>query len=338
MSDIVPSIVDPSKPHICPLGKKPITCDCPTCERAKAFASSRASLARAYARSVLPPRILSAPEPTAPRETTRQKYERQRRERYEQLEKTTAYLKAEYSKPKVNVNSIVTNGVFVWIETQGTGHVLLTVHESSITMFSYGRYDDIYPNTLGAKGECVLIKANGKDCLPYLKAQLYEKGAKVFKITDVNNGDVFDYLNNSWDLSNNLPDSTTSELIKDHGRVVDTYDLTGNNCTTKIVDALKYSGSNIFDTSMFGIDYEEDFTIPVSIRKYLEKSASSFDMVVIDVTQYMQEYIKNTTTLVLNELSKKDIIYASGASSASTIGSSSGYSGATVGGFLSDID
>jgi uncharacterized protein (TIGR03034 family) len=43
---------------------------------------------------------LSAPEPTAPRETTRQKYERQRRERYEQLEKTTAYLKAEYSTPK----------------------------------------------------------------------------------------------------------------------------------------------------------------------------------------------------------------------------------------------
>ena len=98
MSDIVPSIVDPSKPHICPLGKKPITCDCPTCERAKAFASSRASLARAYARSVLPPRILSAPEPTAPRETTKEKYERQRRERYEQLEITTAYLKANEAR------------------------------------------------------------------------------------------------------------------------------------------------------------------------------------------------------------------------------------------------
>ncbi|MBP3141584.1 hypothetical protein ACTFQF_10660 [Aliivibrio fischeri] len=261
---------------------------------------------------------------------------------YDKLEVTRQKVLANQGKSVDDVNRIVTNwlfplpvstpqnvimdGVFVWVETFGTGHVLLTVHNQDITMFSYGRYDDIYPNTAGTKGDGVLIKSSGDECHPYLRYQLYENNVKVFQITDAMKMQVFEELNNSWELSDELPDSTKSQFTLKNGRVIDSYDLFENNCTTKIVDALKASGSKVFDSSFLGVKFEEDFSIPRSLGKHLEESSETFDMVVIDVTSKMKSYLANIDELQIKKPGTRDMIYQSGTSSATVLGELSGYS------------
>ncbi|NOI58890.1 hypothetical protein [Vibrio coralliilyticus] len=223
-------------------------------------------------------------------------------------------------------NDIVSKGVFVWVETIGTGHTLLTVHDPEITMFSYGRYGDIYENTLGTEGEGVLIKATGDDSLKYLRSQLYKNNAKVFKIIDANASKVFEELDKHWSSSEKTVDSQARELVAKHGRVIDSYSLLGNNCTTKIVDALKVSGSKVFDSSLFGVEFEEDFIIPSSLSEHLEESASTFDMISIEVTSDMKLKIKNVNSIDKKELSDRDRSYQSVTSSSGALGESSGLS------------
>ncbi|MCR9778953.1 PAAR domain-containing protein [Vibrio parahaemolyticus] len=223
-------------------------------------------------------------------------------------------------------DAIVNDGVFVWVETQGTGHTLLTVHDSDITMFSYGRYDDLYPNTFGTQGEGVLIKASNKDCKSYLREQLFVKDAHVFKVTDVKVFEVFDYLNNIWSSSNEYPDSSLSgELTKEHGRVIDSYNLFERNCTTTMVDALNKSGSKVFKQSILGLNVNEAFTIPASLGEYLERASKSFDMLVVDVTKEMKLFLDNPDSLKINQPSTKEVLYGVATSFGVTLGSSSGY-------------
>ena len=115
--DIGPDIFDESKPHECPYRLNPKTCTCSSCTQTKKVAYSKQLLAEEEAvnfgfskniqRDGATFGSMRAPEPQpAPRETTKEKYERQRKERYDQLEKTTAYLKAEYSTPKATKKTI----------------------------------------------------------------------------------------------------------------------------------------------------------------------------------------------------------------------------------------
>ena len=222
-----------------------------------------------------------------------------------------------------NRQDVVEDGVFVWIETIGTGHALLTVHDSDITMFSYGRYDDIYPNTLGTMGDGVLIKASNEDCKPYLREQIFAKGARVFKITDVNKSDVFNYLNDIWEDSDDYPDSTEGELTLKSGRVINEYSLFENNCTTTIVDSLDKSGTKIFEDSILGVELDQSFTIPVSLSDYLKDASLNFDMLVIDVTKEMKMFLDNPNNLKIKKPSKKDIVFGIITNQASFFGSSS---------------
>ena len=115
--DIGPDIFDESKPHECPYRLNPKTCTCSSCTQTKKVAYSKQLLAEEEAvnfgfskniqRDGATFGSMRAPEPQpAPRETTKEKYERQRKERYDQLEKTTAYLKAEYSTLKATKKTI----------------------------------------------------------------------------------------------------------------------------------------------------------------------------------------------------------------------------------------
>ncbi len=224
-------------------------------------------------------------------------------------------------------NAIVNDGVFVWVETQATGHTLLTVHDSDITMFSYGRYDDIYSNTLGTQGEGVLIKASNKDCKSYLREQLFVKNAHVFKITDVKVFEVFNYLNGIWNASSEYPDNQDrkGELAKKHGKVIDSYNLFEKNCTTTIVDALDKSGSKVFKQSILGLSVDEAFTIPATLGEYLERTSKNFNMLVVDVTKEMKLFLDNPDNLKINQPSTMDVLYEVATSFGRTLGSSSGY-------------
>ncbi|MCT6870194.1 MAG: hypothetical protein M3Z80_09645, partial [Apibacter sp.] len=105
--------------------------------------------------------------------------------------------------------------------------------------------------------------------------------------------------------STEKPDNkSTSDSVKEYGRVIDDYDLTGNNCTTKTCDALKEAGTNIFnfDAYLFNkkmYSYKEYFTIPSSLNDFLnEQKETNSDIVVsTEIMKSTYENIQSIETL-----------------------------------------
>ena len=108
------------------------------------------------------------------------------------------------------------------------------------------------------------------------------------------------------------------------------------------------AGTKIFDTrhssitTQFVIEGEKDFTIPLSLQRYLIKKNSDISsMNVLKVTSTFKEQYPNIENFEPNAESGMGQLEERLANSASTVGSSSGYSGGTIGGVLGgsyDID
>ena len=139
--------------------------------------------------------------------------------------------------------------------------------------------------------------------------------ANGYKIKDVNDSKVREFFDQSYNASTEHPNTQKSD-IDTYGRVIDKYVLFGNNCTTKSCDAIKYGSSNIFTINGNFYDYDEDFTIPSSLLKFLRKIAAE-NSNVIDVTDILRNQLSE-----YNQESLK---------SAGSSGSSSGSSGNSSG-------
>lgn len=91
-----------SKEYQCPRAGRPESCRCSTCFHHRELVISKAALKAAEARNFGTGRVFSsvrvAPEPEEPRETPRQKIERQKRERVKESEKTWVYIQANQAR------------------------------------------------------------------------------------------------------------------------------------------------------------------------------------------------------------------------------------------------
>lgn len=109
----LPDIFDPSKPHKCPfMHSNPWVCPCSSCHMARQSAASKAALERAMARNFAPTGALMPAkqvikESVVPKETPRERIERQRRERFEQSEETWAYVQANEARYAAHRKKIV---------------------------------------------------------------------------------------------------------------------------------------------------------------------------------------------------------------------------------------
>lgn len=291
-------------------------------------------------------RYLSAPViPTESQETTRERAVRQRLERREELTRSAIDEKrstdnrervlAERKDAETRLLNEGKTGVFIWTETKGTGHAFVSIHQpENITIFTYGRFDDL--GITPATGEGVLLKLEGDYAKNYLLHELYIVEAKSFKVLDANLNLVLNHFNVLWESSDNLPDSkTATDLVKSFGKVIDQYDLSGNNCTTHSVNAIKISGSSLFNSEFLGVDYSEDFMIPSSLQNYLSEASSSFEMKSFDITDTMKKLHPNKNdTLPIGKAGRTSESLGYFGESLGVLGESSGYSGATVGGSL----
>jgi len=252
---------------------------------------------------------------------------------------------ADTCKPEDNS---LLNGVYIWTETTDAGHAFVSVHQNnSIYVYTYGRFGRIGPATL--TGDGILNFLTGDDARLYYREELYKVQARVFQIDDVTPEETRRIFESLWN-SGKTPVFTDKmgDRTKQHGKVIDVYDLTGSNCTTHTVQVIREAGTKIFDTSytstttQLRIDNEEDFTIPVSLQRYLtEKSGDLSSMNVMEVTSAFREQYPNTEHFKPNSESLIGQVEEGLANSASTVGSSSGYSGGTIGGVLGgsyDID
>jgi uncharacterized Zn-binding protein involved in type VI secretion len=216
----------------------------------------------------------------------------------------------------------LSDGVFLWTETQGAGHAFVSIHiKNMIHVFTYGRYDQ---EGFSPVGEGVLIKYSSERAERFYTKELYRMMASVFKILDVDESNTLSIFNALWASSSVHPDGkNTSAEIKENGRVIDRYNLAVNNCTTTSVTGLKKAGTGIFDVRLFdSFGYSEDFAIPSSLNAYLEELAvNPADMRIMRMTDEFKGNYHNASNY-------KEIEGAgSGNETAGAIGKVSGFAG-----------
>ena len=207
--------------------------------------------------------------------------------------------------------------VYMFIETKGTGHTFIVVKDKKgTTVYTYGRYQGGNWYTGGSTGSGVLVKYNGKNARRYITAELYRMKAEAFQIKDASDAKVRKYFDNQYNSSNQNP-TTNDASINANGKVVDTYVLFGNNCTTKSCDAIKYGGSKVFDVEGLIFDYDEDFTIPSSLKNFLKNNSSENGNIVNKTMEFKSNYPNASNKQTLK--------------SAGSAGSSSGCLGSSAG-------
>lgn len=252
---------------------------------------------------------------------------------------------ADICKPEDNP---LLNGVYIWTEITDAGHAYVSVHQdNSIYLYTYGRYGRTGPGNL--TGDGILDFLQGEDARVYYRVELYRMGARAFRIVDADptkTRQFFEYLWNKGEPA--IQTSEMKETTKRRGHTIDEYDVTGNNCTTHSVEGIKFAGSTVFEhsytstTTQIPIELEEDFTIPLSLQRYLETKSSDFSsMTVVEMTDEFKKVYPNKDNLPRYQESPKSKIRHIAAGVAATGDSLSQYSSGTFGGVLGgsyDVD
>lgn len=142
-----------------------------------------------------------------------------------------------------NGSSAQSSSATVYIETDGLGHVYISVNG---VVFSYGRYNGSYSPASGAfgpYGDGVLLKLEGQDATKFIRERMEAYPTNSFKINDLNIKSTFDYLNNLY-----LNGKPVNNINVQNGKIINMYSLIGpggDNCTTIISRALEKGGVNI---------------------------------------------------------------------------------------------
>lgn len=238
-------------------------------------------------------------------------------------------------------NNPLENGVFIWTEIKGTGHAFVSVHEgNNASVFTYGRFGR-RSGIAGVVGDGILNFLQFEDARKYYREELYKMEAKAFIITDADPVITRMYFEKLWHSGVKAKETPfMKDSTKRNGHTIDQYDVTGVNCTTHATKGVKIAGSQVFKNgyttnSQLYIKYEEDFAIPVSLRRYLEKKSKEQSMLVVDMTsEFKKQYpnIDNHTPISENTLEM--VVGRSVSEVSSSIGEVSPYSGGTFGGLL----
>ncbi|EPW3924146.1 PAAR domain-containing protein [Enterobacter sichuanensis] len=245
---------------------------------------------------------------------------------------------ADTCKPKDNQ---LLNGVYLWTETKNAGHAFVSVHENNnVYLYTYGRYGRT--NRGGFTGDGVLNFLQDEDARVYYRSELYEMGARVFRIDDADPMKTRAFFEDLW--NNSKPAIQTSkmpETTRRRGHTIDEYDVTGSNCTTHSVAGIKFAGSTVFEhgytstTPQLPIEAEEDFTVPVSLQRFLiAKGGDMSSMLVVEMTGVFKEQYPNSGNLQPFQETRGGVAQHVAAEGAATGDSLSPYSGGTVGGVL----
>lgn len=239
-------------------------------------------------------------------------------------------------EPEINP---IANGVFIWTETKGTGHVFVSVHDNNnIYVYTYGRFGRRWFGSL--LGDGILNFLKYEDARSYYRTELYKMEAKVFRIDDA---DIFitrKYFERLWENSTSVIQTPEMrDATKTCGKIIDQYDVTGKNCTTHTTYGIKLAGSTIFNTgyttnSQMRIELEEDFSIPVSLQRFLMRKNTEKSLQVADMTNLFKKHYLNIDNVNPVEVTVRSRGESVIAEVASALGYGSSYSGGSVGGLL----
>jgi len=117
------------------------------------------------------------------------------------------------------------------------GHTFVTVGSGENTVaYTYGRYAELGKdkgslNPTNLSGEGVLIRLAGQDAINMVDEYVNDYGGQAFEFTNANESEVAGFFEEQFNSSDKIPE-TGSYAGDERARVIDTYSLSGNNCTT----------------------------------------------------------------------------------------------------------
>ena len=174
----------------------------------------------------------------------------------------------------------------LWVETTGVGHTWITTGEGNeMTVYSYGRYDDLGKDknsarSLTLEGDGVLLRLTGTDAQKYQDDKLANTTPFSIVIQDLNDAEVQNYFDNLFYGSIELPSKETGKYYQSsNAHVIDTYHLLNNNCTTKSVHAINALGSALFQKTYvpsangkgYNMNLNLMFVSPLNLYMYIRK-------------------------------------------------------------------
>lgn len=185
-------IFDKTKLYRCPFWKDPITCTCSSCHMRREWEKSSAALKAAEARNFAPlgssvPSVQSFLKPEPIQETTREKVERQRKERLEQSEKDWAKLQDQQKNAEEFMlgwmqNTVTQPQAQLWAD-------LFTV-ETSEEQKQFIKQCNVHLNNPVREGEIVIVPTTKptteqeKKALADLQEDAQAASTELAKLTD----------------------------------------------------------------------------------------------------------------------------------------------------------
>nr|WP_291149109.1 RHS repeat-associated core domain-containing protein [Flavobacterium sp. UBA7680] len=140
----------------------------------------------------------------------------------------------------LEVQLIVDKGNYV---KGDVGHTFVSVGSGkNMTVYTYGRWAGTDANSSGVhtplnNGNGVMVKLTGKDALAEVQKYVEKFGAEVYQINNANEKKVGATLENEYNKSDKTPE-TGKYKGDERAHVIDKYDISENNCTTKSLEAV----------------------------------------------------------------------------------------------------
>lgn len=185
-------IFDKTKLYRCPFWKDPITCTCSSCHMRREWEKSSAALKAAEARNFAPlgssvPSVQSFLKPEPIQETTREKVERQRKERQEQSEKDWAKLQDQQKNAEEFMLGWMQNTV---TQPQAQLWTDLFTAETSEEQKQFIKQCNVHLNNPVREGEIVIVPTTKptseqeKKALADLQEDAQAASTELAKLTD----------------------------------------------------------------------------------------------------------------------------------------------------------
>ena len=201
----------------------------------------------------------------------------------------------------------------IYVETQGVGHAFITTGEGrNTTVYTYGRYlggdkGKSSANSLDPSGRGVMIKLTGKEAQRYVKHELKDMKAKAYELKDASDEKLMAHNDKAMVGGRKLTDSEASKYDSNPNKygtsadasVVDQYDLLGNNCTTKTIEAAKAGGTSVDFVNNSGPvapdipNLQTDIISPANLQEHLDDKASQQNSNVVNVTDEKNKELNN---------------------------------------------
>jgi len=186
------------------------------------------------------------------------------------------------------------------------GHTFVAVGSGDdLKVYTYGRYGELEKdkgslNTTNIEGEGVLIKLEGAEAEAFIDHYVNDLGASVYELENVDEDKVEEKFEEEFNSSNQTP-KTGRYANKPNARVIDTYNLLDNNCTTKSLKALEEANEGPISYTLefkeikfFGpkpiyLKYTQNKTLdansPSGLKKQLDEATGDPNSGIINVTE-----------------------------------------------------